>query len=70
MASSLCAYTIGSVPSARPGRNTTSHSRPLAACSEASVTPAMAGACSMAGARAAEFSGELAERRACGVAAK
>ena len=30
---------IGSVPSTRPTRKTASHSRPLAACSEASVTP-------------------------------
>ena len=48
IASSVCAYTIGSVPSVRPGRKTTSHSSPLAACSEARVTPCMAGACSMA----------------------
>ena len=48
MASSVCAYTIGSIPSVSPARNTTSHSCPLAACSEARVTPSIVGACPMA----------------------
>ena len=39
------AYAVGSVPSARPTRKTASHSRPLAECSDASVTPSTVGAC-------------------------
>ncbi|SHY21905.1 Uncharacterised protein [Mycobacteroides abscessus subsp. abscessus] len=37
------ACDMGRVPSASPTRNTASHSRPLAACSDASVTPCTVG---------------------------
>ena len=36
---------MGSVPSASPTRNTASHSSPLAACSDARVTPCTTGGC-------------------------
>ena len=39
------AWLIGSVASARPTRYTASHSKPLAACSDASVTPCTVGGC-------------------------
>ena len=39
-------------PSASPTRNTASHSRPLAECSEASVTPSTVGACCCSARRA------------------
>src|SRR5690348_8886908 len=44
-AAGVRACTIGISPSTRPGSSTASHSRPLAACMDASVTPSTAGAC-------------------------
>ena len=44
-ASGVSAKEIGMSPSLSPTRNTASHSRPLAACSEARVTPWTVGAC-------------------------
>ena len=44
MASGVSAKEMGMRPSERPTRNTASHSRPLAECRDARVTPSTTGA--------------------------